>query len=277
MEGQSQTNIKILKKESNRAIEILTPAQAIVKHHKEGKKLIEFSKAVPDYIIKRFQLDLLNISKHLGIQNPPDEGDLVIIIQFLVNNFKDFTPAEVYHAFELYAAGTLTTVEIAGRSQAIEKPYGTFNLSFIGNVLNAYRMHRKATIKQDPVPVERQIESAKTMNDDEFNQTNHEFIKKYIDENKQLPIVASYASAYKHLEKTGAVILTAEEKETFLYQFRESEIARLQNTKTLNPFERHKIDMIISQLLNEKSEYLKNAVREAYAKLFYTEYLKTKI
>lgn len=274
MQEQSQTSTKLSKTGSSQALEVMTPSQALSRYHREGKKLVEFSKAVPESVVKRFQLDLLKISKHLGIQNPPNEEELMSIIVFLVNNFKDFTPSEIYHAFELYASGMIKTIEVAGRTQPIDKPFGTFNLLFIGDVLNGYRAHRKAHLNADPVPVERQIEAPKPIDDIEWQNMNHALIKNYIDENKKLPIVGDFAAAFQYLERAKMIEMTTEEKSAFLYQHREEEVARLQESRSANPFDRFRIDAEIKQLLDEKSEHLRRSARAALAKQFFNNYIK---
>lgn len=253
-----------------------SPLAVVKRNQFKGKKLQMFrAEGITMKAKAQLQIGLLRISKNLGIQNPPDQTDLDGITVFLINNFGDFTPAEVLYSFELFAAGTLETEERAGKVVPIERPYGTFNLSFIGSVLKAYRKYRFQMLPR--IPESHQLQETnpgKTVQtEEEWEEMNYNIILKFIQDNKQLPVMGSYASTYIHLERLGLVKMTDDEKRDFRDEYRAGRIEYLQTKISDNPFKRYEFLKEIEELQNDKSHVLKTQVREAAAKKYFTDNL----
>lgn len=267
----SQTNTKLSKTTSIEAINSMSPYECVRYHNEHGLKLFSAKEGIDGDVSKKIKLDLLKVSRALGIQNPPTEEMLCEIIIFMIRNFGDFTPSEIYAAFELYAAGTIATIEIAGKTVAIDKPFGSFNLLFIGNVLNAYRAYRKTYLMNKKEV--KLIEESKPISEDEWNQMNFNLIKDFIDKEGKLPLIGDFAAAYIICEELNLIEMTNQEKKSFLCQHREDEIIRLQEDIQGNVFKRKEIKEEINQLIDMQSEFLKRSARAAVAKNYFTNYL----
>lgn len=243
----------------------------------KGKKLQRFRHdGITKPVQAQLKIGLLRISKNLGIQNPPDQTDLDGIIVFLINNFGDFTPAEVMHAFELFAAGILDGEERGGKVVPIERPYGTFNLSFIGSVCKAYRKYRFEMLPKTPEShrlQETNPQSQQIQTEEEWQEMNYNLIRLYIQENKHIPVTGSYAAAFIHLERLQLVKMSNEEKIAFRDKVREERITELRAKLSDNPFKRFEFVKEMEELQNDKSHVLKTLVREMAAKNYFTENL----
>ncbi len=266
----------IMKSKSELSInpaDILSPARAVERYHKEGLKFNLMRSGVPEKTHHQIQLDLLKIARHLGIQNPPDEELLTEIIVFLINNFGDFTRSEIVHAFELYACGKIRTIEIAGKAKEIEKPFGTFNLIFIGEVLQGYRIYRKPLLKSDPVPESHRIEKKSTYTSAEWTKLNFDILNQYMIETKSLNPVGDYSAAFIHMENEGLVRLSIEEKIILRDQYKKLRLEELHKMKIENPFKRFEYDAEIRQLLDDRSPLLIKSVRDYCARLYFNQKL----
>lgn len=269
--SSSKSEMALTKKDEN------SPLAVVKRNQFKGKKLQLYR--VEGITVKakaQLQIGLLRISKNLGIQNPPDQTDLDGITVFLINNFGDLTPAEVLYSFELFAAGTLESEERAGKVVAIERPYGTFNLSFIGSVLKAYRKYRFQMLPR--IPESHQLQETNPtaqhiQTEEEWEEMNYNLIRKFIQENKHIPIVGSYAAAFMHLERLGLLKMTTEEKIAFRDKTRDERITTLRAKLSDNPFKRFEFVKEMDELQNDKSHVLKTLVREAAAKNYFTENL----
>lgn len=254
-----------------------SPLGIIEKNQYKGKKLQRYRHdGITKPVQSQLKIGLLRISKNLGIQNPPDQTDLDGIIVFLINNFGDFTPAEVMHSFELFAAGILDGEERGGKVVAIERPYGTFNLSFIGSVCKAYRKYRFEMLPKVPESHQLQETNAQSQSvqtEEEWQEMNYNLIRKYIQDNKHIPVTGSYAAAFIHLERLGLVNMTTEEKITFRDDTRNARMEILRAKLSDNPFKRFEFVKEMEELQNDKSHVLKTLVREAAAKNYFTENL----
>lgn len=137
---------------------------------------------------------LLAIAKLLGLHQIPDEPQLLQLAGFVRRQFPDLTEAELAHAVERWAAGTLATDA---------KPYGTLSLDWLGAVLAAYRLDRlehlrtaaqeearaRAAAAPEPVPLP-----------DEFH---HDLVRRYVAEHGELPLIADWQACWRYLRQTG--------------------------------------------------------------------------
>jgi len=108
----------------------------VLELHRSGVKIAELkeadSKLVAGCLIKTGHM--------MGIKEPPDDMQLNFIMQFLLDHYRDFSLDEITNAFLVAAAGKL---------DIDAEDYNSFDIPYIGKVLNAYRIYRARKVKKE--------------------------------------------------------------------------------------------------------------------------------
>lgn len=199
--------------------------ELILAHHKTGSLV----QAMDNKELNEVGKMILLLARMIGIpatQIPDPSIELPIIIQFLMNNYKDFTKKEIGHAFELYSSGELKAKE----------HYGQFSLPFIGSVLNEYReLRQQAFINKKSKATHLLQEDNRTEEQKEID--TWMFLLKWMLDIDMIPPAYDWGRCFNYLESLGKINLTKEEK----LQIKEEVIERInQEAKNSSSLEKYK-------------------------------------
>ncbi len=140
---------------------------------------------------------LLDICRLIGIQEPP--ADILALLGFVKKYYPTLTIDQVSEAFLLNSAGRLI--------QKYEPYYSSFDVTFIGNVLNSYtetkRLERLSKPAPEALPVEKQLENTvpKHVADLRLLLALLEVVRR----TKAIPTVYAWLEVYAALYKKGRV------------------------------------------------------------------------
>ena len=129
-----------------------------------------------------------------GVKQMPTEIEAKAIVKYLRTECGTMTMDEVNTAFEMNAWGKLND-----RHEA----FGLFDVNYISKVMNDYRFKRIEARKE----LERnkpKLEEAKPATDEELYNGLMKFT--------EFPEYYNFSAVFRHLEKTGKLVLTLEEK-----------------------------------------------------------------
>tara|TARA_R110000744_G_scaffold357580_2_gene464443 strand:+ start:3041 stop:3805 length:765 start_codon:yes stop_codon:yes gene_type:complete len=118
----------------------------IIKVVQENKKLRLFTSSDAKLIVAQFQ----GLSSLMGLKEVNPQNSKVML-DFVMDEFKDFSFEEIQTAFKMNIAGKL----LDSRGEKT-KPYGSFNIDYVGTVLALYRTYRTNELrkvnKASPMP-----------------------------------------------------------------------------------------------------------------------------
>lgn len=154
----------------------------------------------PDELHAGIRLKMLEISKIIGINEPPDAHQLSAVTDFLLENFSDFTPTEICSAFSKWASGSLELPQDV-------KPYGSLSIPFIGQVLKQYRSNRqRAEIELKKVEYrigrEQELSNYKPLSPEGAHEIAKEIVAIYGKIPAHLAEMELWAVAWSHLNAT---------------------------------------------------------------------------
>ena len=203
----------------------------------------------------QFIIKLISISRGLGILNS-DKSSMKTVATFINNQFgKDLTMNEVTFAFDLNSAKKL---------DCDTKPYTTFNLEYVGEVLSAYKEYRKHALSVGEKEKQRALEPpVQTIEWMEHAKMMHGIIEDYISKHKKLPIAADWEAAYDYLVSVGKIKMSNEQ----MQQLKTSVKARLHQELSQKKFSRQDYKQDEMDLKDEK--FIRKVCREDAAKVFY--------
>lgn len=151
---------------------------------------------------------LTGAKNHLGISNLPNETDLKQICDFLKSNYGDFTAGEIDHAIQQYARGAIGVNS---------KAYGVLSTMFLSDLLNEYRLLRKQWRDFERRKTENQLLLAQPPKDEAAaNKALTEWLVDWVIQTDEIPATYNWDGVFKHLEDTGEIALTAEDKIDFM-------------------------------------------------------------
>lgn len=136
---------------------------------------------------------LLATAKLLGLHQIPDEPQLLQLAAFVRRQFPDLTEAELTHAVERWAAGTLAP-EL--------RLFGTLSLDWLGGVLSAYRQDRLEHLRSDAAE-QRRLQEAEQPAPAPIPDAFHDgLVRAYAAEHGALPFIADWDACWRHLRTT---------------------------------------------------------------------------
>lgn len=109
-------------------------------------------------------LRLLLIKVGLREKNLPDEVEKAVLIEHIITNYGNHTPAEIKLAFDMGLAGKLEDVN--GKSEPIDLDmncYENFTCLYFSKVMNAYRRWARQTYNQLKMEQSLQVEEMETI------------------------------------------------------------------------------------------------------------------
>jgi hypothetical protein len=172
---------------------------------------------------------ILLLARMVGIpatQIPDPSIELPIIVQFLMNNYKDFTQKEIGHAFELYSSGELKAKE----------HYGQFSLPFIGSVLNEYRELRQQAVVNDRTQPKGLLQQD-NRSEEQKQKDTWIFLLKWMYDIDMIPPAYDWGRCFTYLELQGAINMSKEDK----LQLKEEVIQRItEEAKNSSSLEKYK-------------------------------------
>ena len=158
-------------------------------------------------------------AKISGITYELTSEDFSIIKLMLKNDFGNMSGEEMVEAFRMNSSGKYWEVIEA---------FQTFSPIFVGKVLREYREFRRKRNLIKPIELK---ELPRETNDITGERAFATILKIWRQE-KQLPMIASWNKAFKHLEKEGMITISNEEKAA-IYEAEkakvESEISKLRS------------------------------------------------
>ena len=189
-------------------VTILTSSnRRIVTYHKNKMKIRAFEPSHFQELERRLKV----WAKMLGIKKEPTSVELKPLVEFLDKKFKDFGIDEVHEAFEKAVAGELD-VDV--------EHYQSYDLIYVSKILIAYRKFRGKVLQEwDRQQTKKQVEQV--MNAKSTDKELHDALVEFIKENKKIPTNWDWSGVYKHLEDTGDINYTLEEKKKFASQVTE--------------------------------------------------------
>ena len=147
----------------------------IIKVVPENKKLRLFTSGDAKLIVAQFQ----GLSSLMGLKEVNPQNSKVML-DFVMDEFKDFSFEEIQTAFKMNIAGKL----LDSRGEKT-KPYGSFNIDYVGTVLALYRTHRTSELrkinKASPMPEKSQEQKdaeLKSVMEEIFQEMNQHYKNK---------------------------------------------------------------------------------------------------
>lgn len=139
-------------------------------------------------------LRLLALAKLLGLHQVPDEPTLLQLAAFAARQFPDLTEAEVTHAVERWAAGSLA---------ADVRLYGALSMDWLGSVLHAWREERLQSLRTARRDQERrEAEAAAAVEPQVPDEFHDQLVRRYVAEHGELPLIAHWDACWRHLRQT---------------------------------------------------------------------------
>lgn len=212
-----------IKSEAEKTDEIFNPIR-IINLYRHHLRVRDFSPAM----VIELQERLLTISKLLGITNVPTIEVIQELSSFICHQYGDFGMDEIPYAFELYAAEKLN----------LDKKVETFNkfqMRFVGQVLNAYRVVRSNALAKEDERVRdeeyreaKKAEATKTPQQKQAEKNNEAklyYVKliEYTTKQKALPLAFRWDLVYEHMKLEGLIKMNNQE----MVAFKELVIAKM--------------------------------------------------
>lgn len=113
-------------------------SQAIQLHQSADLKLRDFQ----TNDLAKITTTLIGLSSLMGLREL-GATEAIAISDFIAEEFKDFTLQEIQNAFKMNTAGKLLD-----NANEKTKPYGSFNIDYVGTVLALYRTHRTNELRK---------------------------------------------------------------------------------------------------------------------------------
>ena len=143
---------------------------------------------------RRLALRLLALAKLLGLHQVPDEPTLLHLAAFARRQFPDLTEAELVHAVERWAAGTLA---------ADVRLFGALSLDWLGSILHAWREERLQGLRTARREEDRRRAEAEAAAQPVVPDSFHdELVRRYVAEHGELPLIAHWDACWRHLRQT---------------------------------------------------------------------------
>lgn len=243
--------------------------------HSTRKKFRDFSQQEAEEIVLKF----LEISKRLGINNPPENWALADLARFTIENFKDFSFSEILKACDYWSA------------QKLEFKDGHFqNLSpqFMGQLLTSYRSYRNKALFKFHKEMEA-AEEQKEPTEEEKKAIHTEYLQKILFEPYEKALkndsgaifiaVSDSLGFFKSLYTKGEIKVSEERSKSFRKKALEV-IAKPQGL-TVNRKEVKKLGELVRRIreneAGNKDKEIEDLIKANIAALYFNEWLNKKL
>jgi len=216
------------------------------------------SKKVNNCTLEELKEKLKYIFKLIGLVKSPDKVEKDILIDFILNDMKQFRIEEFPLAFKMLVRGDFT----------IENDhFQNFSVKYLCSVMNAYAEceKRKKHFQDEKL---KELPMSAKLSDSEKQKIVDEGIKQAYEKYKKTGILQKpCAWIFTELENKGRIMLSKEEKMNFYSMAQEENKKRLEVKKsTSNYFEMKEIH---KELENADPNKLKNLARELALKAYW--------
>lgn len=188
--------------------------RAIISNHKNTLKSREYDTDMLVQMSKRLNA----IAFSMGFRESMSPEELLVLSQWIKEQFGDVSMQEVAHGFDL-----VTAKKIGDKIQH----YATFSKQYIGEVLNAFKIHRAKQIKlfEEHMKV-KAIEENRSVG--ATPQEMYEGIKKIALETGQIMKAANWTDAYNHAWSKNLIPRMSEKERS---EYKEATIKALESEK----------------------------------------------
>lgn len=169
---------------------------------------------IGNYQIIDFNACLKTSMIKVGVRasNIPEGVEKEVLIKFLMDNFKEFTPEMINKAFDMALSGKLDLKD--------SSCYGDFSCEYLGRILSAYRnfliktggLKSSFDLERSYIPQKDNISEYVKMSDEE----NVEFMLDFWKTLKTKNIILIMVDTYDALVNLGKINLSKEEKKYFM-------------------------------------------------------------
>jgi hypothetical protein len=167
--------------------------------HRETK-FYKFKGEVPVDLLKF--IDQINTALDLP---PLEEPQVMLMAKFVMYEFATMTMAEMEDAIFKAKAGKLN---------CNAADYNKLSIDFLGRILGAYKEFKE---KNNLIVLANELEATNRLEyTPDLGKKSVEFIESVYEKDGKEPYIANWTSAFKHLEETGVIVLSNDEKAMFL-------------------------------------------------------------
>lgn len=210
-----------------------------------------------------------------GIREPLEAAEVHFVLNFLKNQFKDFSFTEVQEAFDLYSAGKL---------EFFESHFQSFTNDFISKVLISYKKYRNKALALYHRELEK-MQEEKEPTQEEKDQIEQEFLQECLFKPYQKAL--ENGSSLRFENKTGASLFVkylkngfysvSDEQKSRFGIMAKQELQKLLKSKITGQNQKSIKKLIDALELQEEGSSAERQVKECAARLYFEEWINKQI